>query len=89
MQTDRGAPLGKPALLPLALKPIMLRLERIRIDRGGYEADGTYWGLGAPMWRATDAATGGREVSVYVRAIGRGHAKDRVRAVVPDATFFR
>jgi hypothetical protein len=29
-------------------------VERIRLDRGGYDRTGRYWGLGAPLYRVWD-----------------------------------
>jgi hypothetical protein len=33
-------------------------VRKVRINQGGYESDGTYFGSGLPVYRAVDLATG-------------------------------
>lgn len=54
-----------------------LYAERIRIDRGGYDRSGRYWGTGAPLYRVSDADG---ELDVYVRAPSAKTAKDRAQS---------
>lgn len=44
-------------------------LSRVRLDSGGYDHHGRYWGIGAPLFVAYDNS--GEE---YVRACCRKHA---------------
>jgi len=82
----RGAQMGRAAKVPAVGGTPLLRLAQVRIDRGGYADDGTYWGIGRPLWRAWDADG---TTEVHVRAVSRGGAIDAVRAIVPGARFHR
>jgi hypothetical protein len=73
-----GAPMGRASDGPLSGR---VRLARVRLDRGGYDPGGAYWGAGEPLWRAEDAE--GREQ--FLRAAGR----DAAKAKVPGCTFYR
>ena len=42
-------------------------LARVRLNAGGYDTAGTYWGRGAPLW----CATGTELYQQYVRASTR------------------
>ena len=64
--------------------PIKFNLQRVRLDSGGYDSGGAYWGHGAPLWAAWSDAT-----SDYFRAQDREGAKAAVRAKYPAAMFFR
>lgn len=44
------------------------RLFRVRLDNGGYDDGGAYWGTGAPLYCATDDAGGYQQ---FVRASSR------------------
>jgi len=61
-------------------------LHRIRLNQGGYDCLGRYWGTGAPLYmfaREDDAHSG------YLRAATREDAKAQVRDAHPGARFFR
>lgn len=51
-------------------------LERIGIDRQGYDRRGRYWGVGAPLYRYECGGDGG-----HVRARNREAAKSKIRQV--------
>lgn len=34
-----------------AAEKVLFSLRRVMLNAGGFEADGTYWGVGAPLWR--------------------------------------
>lgn len=55
-----------------------LYAERIRINRGGYDSRGKYWGIGAPLFRVSDEDG---QVDEYVRAPNAAEAKKCVGAV--------
>mgnify|MGYP001580030912 CR=1 FL=1 len=67
-----GAPMGRHAGTSDATScpPRSVRLFRVRIDSQGYDAGGAYWGIGAPLWCATDE----EDFEEYVRAGTRAHA---------------
>ncbi len=61
-------------------------LRRIRLNSGGYDPQGAYWGIGAPLyWAATDDG----EYDATFRADDRDDAKATVREVYPNARFYR
>lgn len=50
-----GAPMGRreDGYLETDI-PRFVRLFRVRLDAGGYDDGGAYWGIGAPLWCAMD-----------------------------------
>lgn len=73
-----GAPLGRRSSPSLSGK---VRLARVRLNQGGYDDGGAYWGPGEPLWRAEDGEGNER----FLRAGDRGAAK----AQIPGCTFYR
>jgi hypothetical protein len=76
-----GAPMGRRSGAmrdPTEPAPRSVRLFRVRLDSGGYDAGGAYWGVSgrgaAPLWCATD----GVDFEEYVRAGSRAHAAWRL-----------
>lgn len=61
-----GAPMGRSES-PLGETPKGTRVFRARLDPGGYDDGGAYWGLGKPLYCAT-CPEGGRQ---FVRADSR------------------
>ena len=52
-----GAPMGRVHYGILEnVEPRTLRLFKVRIDSGGYDDGGAYWGRGGTLWCATDGA---------------------------------
>lgn len=91
-----GAPMGRKSghldgLQILASDP-PFTLQRVRINSGGYDAGGAYWGLGSPLywWSVTltedDSVD---ECSGFFRVADRAHAKAKIRELHPHARFFR
>lgn len=64
-----GAPTGR-STSPLDCAPRSVRLFRVRLDAGGYDDGGAYWGHGGALWCAVCDA-GGRQ---FVRAKSRADA---------------
>ena len=63
-------------------------LQRVRLNQGGYDASGSYWGAGCPLfWFSFEDAYG--EVSDHVRAYDRADAKAAIRLKFPKAKFYR
>lgn len=58
-----------------------LRLSRIRINQGGYDDQGRYWGIGQPLFMAED------EDGNY-RAL-RASSRDDAKRQFPNAKFHR
>jgi hypothetical protein len=70
---------GGAGSLALARNPLSggkVHLERVRLDRGGYDSRGRYWGAGAPLYRASSDE---HDFDVYVRGYTRDEAKKAVR----------
>jgi hypothetical protein len=87
--SSRGASMGRPnnaGPVELAYK---FRLQRLRIDAGGYDEGGAYWGLGKPLFMAWDDATAGRRVDLFFRAESREAARETVLKSYPAAQFYR
>lgn len=64
-----GAPMGRSES-PLGAAPRNIRLFRVRLDSGGYDDGGAYWGIGQPLYCAT-CPDGGRR---FTRANSRAAA---------------
>lgn len=63
-----------------------LYLRRVRLDSGGYDPNGTYFGTGAPLfWCASDCG----EIDFVLRGASREVAKREVAKRYPSARFFR
>jgi|SRR5436190_20049161 len=85
-----GAPMGRMSRTQgdpaTDSKPLSLR--RIRLDSGGYDPGGAYWGLGAPLYWAGNCGDG-LDVDMFLRARNRDDAKAQIRADYPGARFYR
>lgn len=79
----RGAPMGRADLHEPPQSKV--RLFRVRLDAGGYDDGGAYWGLGPPLYCATDDYG----FRMFTRAASREAAKREVLADNPGVTFWR
>jgi hypothetical protein len=62
------------------------KLHRVRLDSGGYDQGGAYWGITGNALYYVEATDGDDEGKIlYVRGASRDDAKDQF----PNATFFR
>lgn len=91
-----GAPMGRKsddlAGLIVTETDSPFRLQRVRINSGGYDSGGAYWGLGAPLywWSVEITESDSRdECSGFMRARDRAVAKKEIRDLHPAARFFR
>ena len=64
-----------------------MHLQRVRLDRGGYDSGGAYWGTGMPLYRYEDEDAG--NVQGYLRARNREDAKAQIRVKYPEVRFYR
>lgn len=62
-----------------------LKFRRIRLNSGGYDSFGRYYGVGAPVWQVTDRATDGNEVDFTIRAVDMDAAREKVQDAYPGA----
>ncbi len=59
---------------------IKVTLRKIRLNRGGYDSSGAYWGLGVPLYRYSYIhPLNNTEYSCYIRASSRALAKEKIR----------
>lgn len=85
----RGASLGRPSRSyqgdndTFASK---IRLRRVRLDSGGYDQGGAYWGGGTPLYYYYQDQG---DVDGYLRARDREHAKTLIRMTYPSVWFYR
>lgn len=84
---SRGAALGRPTIINVEQDAApRVRVSRVRLDAGGYDPNGTYFGIGQSLyWIRTD----GGEVDFVVRAHDRDYAKAEARNRIPMARFYR
>ena len=74
-----------PAARAMATYQPKVTLQRIRLDSGGYDPQGAYWGVGQPLyWAATDDG----QLDSTFRAYDRDAAKEHVRKTIPGARFY-
>jgi len=83
----RGAAMGRPTVHDAPKdEQVKFTLRRIRLNSGGYDPNGTYFGIGAPLyWYANDEGT----VDAMLRATSRDEAKRKVLEKYPNANFYR
>ena len=81
-----GAPMGRhTGPHYLSVEAGKLRLVRVKLDSGGYDKGGAYWGHGRPLWYVEDQDGNG----FFFRDISRDAAKHQVMADFPGARFYR
>ena len=80
---SRGAAMGRPTIKGTPEGRLVLR--RVILDEGGYDRNGTYFGVGGPMlfWCADE----GGEVDYMFRARGTTSAVEAVQSLYPLATL--
>lgn len=91
-----GAPMGRASVDDVAPGEVLGRFElaRVRLNIGGYDSGGAYWGHGKPLYRARafvdkgELEMGGM-VEWFLRAESRDAAKATVRGKYPNAKFYR
>lgn len=49
-------------------------IQRVRLNAGGYDSCGCYFGIGQPLYRATDASGN----SIHIRAMDRKTAGQKI-----------
>jgi len=89
---SRGAALGRRDVQGDPDYTGKVTLRRVRLDSGGYDPLGTYWGnvRGSYVyWAAADDPTGEENWELVIRAGHREQAKAIVRQSYPDCRFYR
>lgn len=95
----RGAEMGRPSIHLVQKEGTedvpytdRLYLRRVRLDSGGYDSNGTYFGVGNPLyWVANEDGTIDYmlRASITRSASVREDAKMQVRIHYPSARFYR
>lgn len=80
-----GAPMGARSFF--SEQSGRLYLQPVRMVDYDYSPDGTYWGGNSRHGRIWCAFNG--ESRIFVRAVNRADALQKVRAEFPAATFYR
>lgn len=84
---SRGAAMGRPTVHDVDPgSPVKLTLRRIHLDSGGYDPNGTYFGIGEPLYWCADSEG---DIDFMTRATSRDDAKARIRVLYPNARFYR
>ncbi len=76
-----GAPMGRRSDIEVYGK---VRLERVRLNQGGYDSGGAYWGSGEPLFRAEDSEGN----QYFLRGKNRAAAKKFLSDMF-EVTFYR
>jgi hypothetical protein len=86
-----GAPMGRPSTPGTVAAPgVKLHLNRIRLNQGGYDSGGAYWGIGPSLYHAwADAGEDNEALEHFFRASDREDAKAIALAKFPGATLYR
>lgn len=69
-----------------------LYVGRVPIDAGGYDPGGAYWGIGMPIYAASDTPVGDTVTSTAfatLRANNRAEAIQYFKGIFPNATFHK
>lgn len=84
-----GSQMGRCNVLPENTRgPVKLQMQKLRLDSGGYDQWGAYWGRG-PFSNIYCAWNGEEGCRVFVRAFTRQEAKTNVCISLPNARFYR
>ena len=80
-----GAPMGRSEdRIPADLPARSVRLYRVKLNRGGYDDGGAYWGTGQPLYCA-EWTIGEEDGRRFVRADNRFYAARKLG--IPDAAL--
>jgi hypothetical protein len=79
--------IGHPGDEPTKPKP-RFYLRRVRLNSGGYDSGGAYWGVDAPLYEYESEDYGEELVSGFLRASCRDDAKDKLLAKFGEAIRF-
>lgn len=86
-----GAPMGRPSAHPGTDPHCIIRVRRLRLNSGGYDSGGAYWGHGAPLWYASgiDEFDGARDaIEDFYRAPDKAAAIAYWRELWPSAKVY-
>lgn len=84
---SRGAALGRYSVHAENPGPVKLALRKVRLDAGGYDSNGTYFGTGG--WPLYWIASSDGAIDYMIRAESRPQARAIVRQRYPGVRFYR
>lgn len=86
-----GSSMGRFSSTPGPCTPgAKFYLSKLKLDSGGYDSGGAYWGHPNNLYRAYSSEGNGEEVQEsFFRAKNRKEAKETVKASFPGAKFYR
>lgn len=64
-------------------------LQKVRIDSGGYDSGGAYWGRRMSGWSLYWAMNENETIERFFDAKSREHAREIIRREFPNCTFYR
>lgn len=83
-----GSQMGRRNEIPADYMGERLRLQRLPFVDWDYDRWGAYWGAPANVWCVWGESQT-EQVRVFVRANSRAETKQKVKAVIPKARFYR
>ena len=92
VSSPRGAPMGRMGHIDPQDSDFLIKfnLVKVRLDSGGYDSGGAYWGLGLPLYRAHGFGPRFKQAQeMFFRAADREAAKAIVKATFYNAIFYR
>lgn len=96
VNSQYGAPMGRATYHGDSEAPYKFRLFKVRLNSGGYDDGGAYWGTGEPLYCADseplycdESETDYPNVRFFRRAKNRNTARALVLADYPNARFYR
>jgi hypothetical protein len=93
VNSQYGAPMGRRQTGYGADPTTKFNLVHIRLNNGGYDRGGAYWGIDKPLYyyHAYETHPNEKEVDIsdFIRAYDREDAKTIIRHNYPNARFFR
>ena len=86
-----GAAMGRISSRSLPCTPgAKFSVTKMKLDSGGYDKGGAYWGIGGPLYRAYSEEGNGEETQeCFIRAENRNAAKRYVASRFIGAKFYR
>lgn len=87
-----GAPMGAHEVHAPSGTKIKFRLCKVRLNNGGYDSLGRYWGVGGDQLYVADGTAlvaAAPNPYFHLRAISRADARNQVLAKYPNARFYR
>lgn len=78
--SQSGSSMGRASYNRPSSKPRSVRLFRVRLNSGGYDNGGAYWGTGEPLFCAMgdEDSTGEEQYRDFVRARSRAEAMKKL-----------